>query len=302
MIAYLPRVVTASGAAALGWTEDRVRTELRHGRWRRLASAVYLTRPDPPTRWDWAQVGMTLGGPDAALSGWDVARLRGLGTSWPPTSWVLVLTSPGVRNRQVGQVRLRPSGRPVAVTTLAADDELLPGARIAGTARAIADTALCYRQLSHVRAMVTASIQRELCSPEDLARELNACPRNGSALLRRAVADLRDDVHSVAEAEAVAALRARGIRDFLANAPILDRRGTLLCRVDLLWPELAAIIEIDSREFHFTEASWKETMTRHNLLTGLGYAVKHYPPSAVRADSQAWAGDVADWLAHLARR
>lgn len=266
-----------------------------------MASGVFLTRPDPPTRSDWAQVGLTIGGPDAVLSGWDVVRLRGLGTSWPPTDWVLVLTSPGIRNRQIGCVRLRPSARPVRATTLAANDELLPGARIAGTARAIADTALCYRKLSQVRAMVTAAVQRELCSPEALARELNACPRNGSALLRQAVADLCDDVHSVAEAEAVAALRVGGVRNYVVNAPIADPCGRLLYRVDLLWPELRAIIEIDSREFHFTEASWKATMTRHNVLTGMGYAVKHYPPSVIRADSAAWAHDVADWLTQLAR-
>lgn len=85
----LPRVITATGAACLGYTESQVRTELRRERWRQLSTGVFLTRPEQPTRADWAHAGMVLGGPDSALSGRDAVRLRGLGTAWAPDYRVL---------------------------------------------------------------------------------------------------------------------------------------------------------------------------------------------------------------------
>lgn len=292
----LPRVLTAAGAARLGWTEARIRTELQHGRWRRLAPGVYLTRPDVPTRADWAVAGMALAGPGAALTGWDAVRVRGLGTPRPPSPLVVVLAPAGLRNRVVGELRIRPTRRAVTFTRMSLLDDQLPGVRVVEPARAIADAALEYRNLAAVRDMVTSAVQRGLATAEDLIRELDASPRNGSALLRRAVADLADDVHSVAEAEAVEQLRAVNVRDFLANAPILDPSGRLLFRVDLLWPLLRAVIEIDSREFHFGEVDWKATMARHNALTDMGYVVKHYPPSVIRSQGRAWALEVRRWL------
>lgn len=142
---------------------------------------------------------------------------------------------------------------------LAESGDVLAGVRIASTARAVADTAWIYRKLEHLRAMVTSAIQRELCTAEMLTDELAACPRQRSALLRRALADVFADVHSVAEAEAADLLRAGGVPDFLANAPIVDTSGRLLYRVDLLWPQLRAIVEIDSREFHL---AWAQEVAR----------------------------------------
>jgi very-short-patch-repair endonuclease len=260
-----------------------------------LARGVYLTYPDDPSRADWAQVGMVLGGSEAALSGWDAVRAHGLGTSWPAHEHVLVLTPPGHRNRRVGGLHLRPSGRPVQARQLSETDDLLPGVRVVTTPRAVADTALAYQQLAPVRAMVTAGIQRQLCTTGELVRELAAGPMQGSVHFRRALADLLDDVHSVAEAEAVELLRKAGVDGFIANAPIPGEIGRLY-RVDLLWPQLRAVIEIDSREFHFSESEWKQTMARHNELTDLGFAVKHYPPSVIRSGGLAWAYEVSEWL------
>jgi hypothetical protein len=295
----LPRVLTLAGARQLGISEARIRTELAHERWRRLATGIFLTRPDVPSRGDWIHVGMVLGGPRAALSGWDAVRLRGIGSRQPPDPCVLILTRAG-RNRNVGGVHLRPSGRPLRHTTFSPVDDQLADVRIATTARAICDTALSYRFLDPVRAMVTAAIQRELCAVDELVAELERGPRNGSGLLRRSLADLLAGARSIAEAEAVELLRDGGVSGFLVNAPVTGPDGSIYV-ADLLWPQLRAIIEVDSREFHFSEDDWKATMARHNALTGLDYAVRHYPPSAVRSGGATWAAEVADWLSARAR-
>lgn len=292
----LPRVLTVDGAHRLGITDARIRTELRRERWQRLATGVLLTRPDEPTRSDWINAGMALGGSVAVLSGWDAARLRGLGTVSPPDPRVLVLVARG-RSRVVGRVQLRPSRRPVRSSQLSALDDDLPSVRVAAPARAVCDTAVLYDRIAPVRSMVASAVQRTLCTPEELAAELRAAQRNGSRLLRLALADVIAGARSVAEAEAVALLRAGGVRGFVVNAPITGSDGRVRYVADLLWPPLRAIVEIDSREFHFSEAGWKQTMARHNALVDLDYVVKHYPPSELRLRKAPWARDVADWLA-----
>ncbi|MDT4933258.1 MAG: hypothetical protein QOK11_1150, partial [Pseudonocardiales bacterium] len=62
----LSRILVPAQVARLGLTPARVRTELRRGNWQRLSPGVLLTRPDEPTRDDWAQVGVHLAGPASA--------------------------------------------------------------------------------------------------------------------------------------------------------------------------------------------------------------------------------------------
>ncbi|MGH8962573.1 MAG: hypothetical protein ACRDWT_15530 [Jatrophihabitantaceae bacterium] len=75
---------------------------------------------------------------------------------------------------------------------------------------------------------------------------------------------------------------------------MVDRFGQLLYVVDVLWRELRAVLEINSREYHLSEREWKATMDRHNELTRYGLAITHYPPSTV--GKRGWSGEVADWL------
>jgi hypothetical protein len=73
-------------------------------------------------------------------------------------------------------------------------------------------------------------------------------------------------------------------------------RGRVIAVADVLWRELRAVLEVDSREYHLSEAQWKATRARHNRLTRAGYAVTHYPPSAIRDGGLAWVADVDNWL------
>jgi hypothetical protein len=145
--------------------------------------------------------------------------------------------------------------------------------------------------------MVTKAVQRRLCTPAELGRELAAGPRNGSAHLRRAILDVVGGAESIAEAEAIALLRRPDIPPFEVNAPVYAADGRLVAVADILWRELRAILEVDSREFHFEEADWKRTLRRHNALTRCGYTVAHYPPSDIRTRQRAWADEIAGWLA-----
>ncbi len=271
-----------------------MRTELRHGRWQRLAAGTVLTRPDEPTRADWADVGVALAGPGAAITGWDAARVRGVGDRHPVNKLVIVL-SRTVTGRVVGGVRIRQTDRPFTrrFQPLGAPLELAP---IAALPRAVTDTAIDCRDLASVRALLGSAVQRGRCTVPSLLAEYEAGPRNGSRFLRIALGDLRDGARSAAEARAARILAASDVPPFELNVPILDQAGTLIRVVDILWRELRAALEIDSREFHYTEAEWQATLRRHNQLTRCGLSATHYPPRQVNRNRTAFVAEVYEWL------
>ena len=290
----LPRVLTATTARRLGITRAAVRNGIaRHG-WQPLARGLVLTVPGDVTRADWALAGLAVAGAGSAVSGWDALRLlgRGVGARTPPSDDVLILVPHG-SNHRLGAARIRVTQRPFIRRRTSVHDPTLPLVPVAAPARAVADTALQHHWLGAVRAMVAAAIQHELCELDELANELAACPRNGSALLRRALAEIGEGARSAAEASAADYLRRAGVPRFELNAPIYDRSGQLVAVADVLWRELRAVLEIESREFHFNAADWQATMRRHNTLVRLGYAVTHYPPSAL---GPSWRDEVEVWL------
>ena len=271
---------------------------MRRGNWNHFARGAVLTRPEQPRRSDWADAAIAIAGPHAALSGWDAARVRNLGSVLPPSDQVLVL-SRTADNRRLGPVRIRRTSRPYRIWVTPADAHPYPLTPVVHVARAVTDAALQYQDLGSVRALVTASVQRRRCRVSDLLAEWPGVPRNNSRLLRLALADLADGARSAAEAVCSRRLNRSGIPPYQLNVALRDDQGLMI--LDVYWPELRAALEVDSREYHFSEADWKSTMARHNRLTALGIAVTHYPPSEVMGRSTGWVDQVATWLAERAR-
>jgi len=294
MSTELPTVLSARVARQLGLSRAAVRNGIARGGWQPLVRGLVLTTRGEPTRADWALTGLAVAGPSSALSGWDALRLlgRGVAPRQPASDDVLVLTPRGL-NRRIGRVRIRPTRRPFATWRTSANDPSLPLIDVAAAARAVADTALDEHWLNPVRAMVAAAVQHDLCSVDDLTAELAAAPRNGSGLLRRALGEIGAGARSVAEIRALGYLQQADVPRFELNAPIADPTGRVIAVADVLWPRLRAVVEIDSREFHFDAAEWQATMRRHNKVTRLGYALTHYPPSEI---GPGWTDEVETWL------
>ena len=263
--------------------------------WQRLTRGFLLTVPGRPTRADWINLGLELAAPTGAISGWDAIRMVGLGEVEPPAPEVLILARRG-EHRVVGGARIRPTNRPFTTWRLPGDHPDHPYCEVVSVARAVADTALQYRRLRPVRALVTSAIQKRRCDPEGVIAELESGPRNHSGLLRRAVVDLRAGAKSIAEAEAIDVLRRSPVPPFEANVPVVTTSGVQIAEADCLWRELRAVLEIDSREFHFLEDDWKRTMARHSALGKRGLVMAHYPPSQIRRSPETWAKGVEQWL------
>jgi hypothetical protein len=177
----------------------------------------------------------------------------------------------------------------------------LAGLPVASVARAAVDAALECRDMSTARAVLTAAVQRELTTPNELAQEYAFSPRNGSYFLRRAVNDVLNGARSVAEADAVDALIDGQVPAFEMNVPMCDAGGRVRYVVDVLWRSLRAVLEIDSRAHHSSEADWLATMRRHNALTSAGFVVAHWAPVVIRADPTGFAADINAWLRARAR-
>ena len=295
----LPRILVPALAERLGVSRAVVRSEIGRGNWVPLARGVVLTRPERPSRLDWGDVGLTLAGATAALSGWDAAQVMGVGPRRPPTRRVLVLTREG-RSRRIGDVLVRRTHRPYLTTLTTATHPTAPLTPLAPPARAVADTALDCVSLPAVRSLVAAAVQRRLCTLADVAAELDDGPRNRSALLRAAVEQLGDGARSEAEVAAVTRLARAPVPPFEVNVPVVDEDGVLLYVVDVLWRELRAGLEVDSRECHFSDADWQRTLDRHNQLTRLGLSMTHYAPSRIVRRGDQWLVEVADWLTRRA--
>ncbi|HEY2167288.1 MAG TPA: hypothetical protein VGH01_08995 [Jatrophihabitantaceae bacterium] len=176
----------------------------------------------------------------------------------------------------------------------------MAGLHIAGPARAIADAALDCRELSSARALVTASVQRGLCSTTSLLSEYQSGPRNGSYFLRRAVLDVLDGAHSVAEAEAMDVLVDAALPTFELNVALADQSGRVRFVADVLWRSLRAVLEIDSRAHHGNEADRLATMARHNRLAAAGLVVVHWAPTVIRGEPHGFAHQVKEWLVRRA--
>lgn len=280
----LPRVLSRRRALRMGIPAHVIDRRLSAGKWRRVLPRTYLT-VETLTWADRLVAATEFAGAGALLSGAAVLHDEGLRIRRPTT--VLVLVPVRRRLRSTGWVQVRPTRR-------LPDAELLPGPPRAPIARAVADHALTLQRLDDVRAIVVEAFRRRLSTVDEIGAELEAGPRNGSALLREVVGEI-GGAWSAPEARAARLLRRAGVPPFEQNARIdLPAGGHHVA--DFVWRERRAILEIDSAEYDLGPAEWAATMDRHLALETLGYSVAHLPPSAIRQHPERFVREITAWL------
>jgi hypothetical protein len=284
----LPRVLSREDALARGLTRHAIEHRLRTGRWQRVLPRTYLT--GSTLTWpDRLEASLIFAGPDAVLTGAAALADLGLRTVRRPRR-VLLLVPYRTHVRPTQWVRLRRTDR---VPRLAR----ISGPRRAAPARAVADLALERPRLDDVRALVTQTIRARLCTVEQLHRELVEGPRQHSKNLRLAIEEVQAGAWSAPEGRALRLLRTANVPHFQPNAHIWLPDGTHLI-VDFLWPELRAVLEIDSVEHHFLTPEQREaTDERHLLLSTAGYAVTHRTPWAITRRPDRFVLGIERWLA-----
>jgi hypothetical protein len=268
-------VIARAQAFERGLGREQVRYLLRDGGpWQRLLPGVYLTHTGRPSA-DQRDLGALLyAGPRAVLTG--PASLRRFGLGAPRTGAIDVLVPAQEQRCDVGFVRLHRTIRLPGGFCVAGE------VRYALPPRAVADAARWLTDIGDVRAVVAGAVQRRMCSIEHLVEELEHGPKQGSALLRRALAEVADGVRSAAEGQLHALIKRSGLPMPVFNPRLFAGRA-FLAVPDCWWPEVGVAAEVDSREWHLSPRGWENTLARHARMAAVGIIVLHFAPSQIYA-------------------
>lgn len=157
--------------------------------------------------------------------------------------------------------------------------------RFAPPARAVADAARLMKRFDDVRAVVASSLQRGRCTFESLVDELDSGPSAGSRFLSMALAEVSDGARSNAEISLHKLIDASDLEKPLYNAEIWTLEGEFVAKADAWWQRAGVAGEVDSRQYHFKAADYRDTQMRHNRMERHGINVQHWLPSAIRDES-----------------
>jgi len=268
-------VIARAQAFERGLGKEQVRYLLRDGGpWQRLLPGVYLTHTGPPSA-DQRDLGALLyAGPCAVLTGPASMRRFGLGVTRADAIDVLVPAEE--QRRDVGFARLHRTMRLPRGFCVAGE------VRYALPPRAVADAARWLTDIGDVRAVVAEAVQRRMCSIEDLVEELDHGPKQGSALLRRALAEVADGVRSAAEGQLHALIERSGLPMPMFNPRLFVGRA-FLAVPDCWWPDVGVAAEVDSRAWHLSPRGWENTLARQARMAAVGIIVLHFTPSQIYA-------------------
>ena len=255
---------------------------LRHrvrpgGPWQRLLPGVYLARTGSPTADQRDIAALLYAGPGSVLTAG--AALRRLGIRAPGTRSTDVLVPADRRRQSVEFVRVQRTTRmPEVICGSGKIHFTMP-------ARAVADAARGLTSSGEVRAVVASSVQQGRCLVTELAKELAAGPKAGSAAFRRVLSEVADGVRSVSEGEFRDLVKRGGLAMPMFNARLYSG-DVLLAVADAWWPDAGVAAEVDSREWHLSPEDWERTMRRHARMTAAGILVLHFTPKQIRAEPE----------------
>jgi len=282
-------VIARAQAFSLGLSKERVRYQVRDsGPWQRLLPGVYLAHTGSPTA-DQRDLGALLyAGPRAVLTG--SASLRRFGPAGSHADAVDVLVPAEVQQVDAGFARLHRTVRLPRGFCVAGE------IRYALPPRAVADAARWLTDLGEVRAVVAGAVQRGLFPVERLVEELEQGPRQGSALLRRALAEVADGVRSAAEGELHALIKRAGLPMPMFNPRLFVGR-VFLAVPDCWWPDAGVAAEVDSRAWHLSPREWENTLARQARMAAAGIIVLHFPPSRIYTERKEVIAEIRGALA-----
>ena len=170
-------------------------------------------------------------------------------------------------------------------------------------ARALVDAARELRHPDQVRELLIGSVQRRRVRADALLAEIEAGPRCGSALVRRAVADAAAGGWSVPEADLLSACsRSRVLPRVWPNPRLYAADGTTLPSPDGWIDEVGLAIQVHSRKHHLRDLDWEATVQGDTLLGTYGVPVLAVTPRTLALEAPAFVQRVERSYQELSRR
>jgi hypothetical protein len=267
-------IVTRRQAAVCSMTGPAIRHRSRpNGSWKMVLPGVYAVGQSVLTDSQRAVAAFLYPRKAIAITGPAAVAWHGLSVKRPEL--IDVLVPHACRQADAGFVRLH---RTTVMPGAFCQDGVVSYVPVD---RAIVDAVRQLGDLSDVRALVAAGVQRGKVMVWQLARELDAGPIPGSARLRLALAEVADGVRSTAEADLRSIIRQARLPEPLYN-PKLYIGAEFLAMPDVWWPDHGVAAEADSKQWHLLPADWAKTTARHDRMTAAGILVLHFPPSQLR--------------------
>lgn len=275
LLAAQHQIVTRNQALGCGLSAKAIRYRIRSdGPWQVVLPGIYAARQGTLTAPQRAVAACLHAGKPLAITGLAAAARYGIPTK--PAAFVDVLVPLECRRIDAGFVRLHRTAIAPKTFTDGAVSYAMP-------ARAVADATRQLEDIADVRALVAASVQRGKVALWQLAAELEAGPKRGTARLRAAFAEVADGVRSTAEGDLRTLLKRSNLPLPLFN-PRLYLGDEFLASPDAWWRELGVAAEVDSKEWHLSPEDWEQTLARHARMTAQGILVLHFPPSKIRKE------------------
>jgi hypothetical protein len=245
------------------------------GPWQRIFPGVYVTERSAPTIDQLDMAALLYARSSSLLTG--RAALRRYGILPTATGIVDVLVPVASRLADRSYVRLHRTRRMPATF-------FRQGAiRFTAIPRAITDAALGAPSVRDMRAIVCVGVDRGRCTLQDLAAELGQSRLRNSAQLRAVIEDVARGIRSGPEGDLMDLIDRSDLPTPLYN-PRLYLGDAFVAMPDAWWEAHGVAAEVDSREYHFEEADWENTMQRDARMTAIGIRVLHFTPRRIRAE------------------
>jgi len=282
-------IITRSQVLASGMTVAALRHRLRPGGpWMTVLPGIYVAGNGGLAAVQREMAAMLYGGRTCVVTGPAALRQQGVRVAYSDVVDNLIPES--TKRRSIDYVHVhRTKKMPARFWNVG-------GIRYALAARAVADAVWGGTDMRSVSALVADAVQRGTCTVQQLADELRAGPKQGSAALRVALAEVADGVRSVAEGDLRKLIMRSGLPEPIYN-PRLFVGEAFLAQPDAWWPDAGVACEVDSREWHLSPEGWERTQARHARMSALGILVLHYAPRRIRSDSAAVASELRATLA-----
>jgi len=252
--------VRSSQLHAIGIGANTIAHRVRTGALHPVFRAVYAIGHPDLAPWALETAALLSAGDDCVLSHHSAAGLWGL-TSPPPTVAITAIArhpihQPGLRIHRVPILDVR-------------DVTLRHGLPVTAAARTLIDRA-GQITLDQLDKELNEARVHDLVTDDQLHAAIDRCPgRKGTGPLRALLAGQRGPSLSRSEAE-------RRFRKLIEQGQLPWPQFNIYLhgkQVDLHWPDLQLVVEVDGYQFHRTRKAFENDRERDRRLTAKGYTV-----------------------------
>jgi hypothetical protein len=252
------------------------------GPWTRLLPGVVLLSTGKPTTDQRVRAALLLAGDQAVVTGLEACRRHGLrrgpvGQRSERSDDVHLLVPHGRQVRSVGFAHIERTLRNI-------EPVIKAGVPLAPVVRACTDAARRLTAAGEIAELLSDAVQRRLCTVAELASDLDAGSRRGTAMPRLVLRELAEGVRSAAERDARRMWMASGLPDAEWNVPIHDASGLFLGVADCWLDDVAMVWEIESSEWHLGPEEHSRTVERAAEFVAAGIIYTASKPSQVHDD------------------